>query len=123
MEWETRKIIIRIASQELAIRNGISEEMARSQLEAMEMDARYAFSIKISNFKIELVLASDCSTEKLVCVEIVCAPLPGSCSDCVQEGAWVDVSLMDGSTQQIYFRFFDAGSSHLSRRCHTGVLL
>ena len=61
--------------------------MARSQLEAMEMDARYAFSIKISNFKIEPVTASDCSAEKLVFVEIVCASLPGSCSDCVREDA------------------------------------
>ena len=54
MDCEKRKIIIRIESQELTIRNGISEEMARRQLEAMEIGARCAFTIKINNLKSNL---------------------------------------------------------------------
>ena len=37
------KIIFGMASQELSIINRISEDVARSELEAMERDVRYAF--------------------------------------------------------------------------------
>ena len=43
-------IIFRMASQGLRIRNKMSEEMARSELETMERDARH--SVKLSNSKI-----------------------------------------------------------------------
>ena len=36
-------IIFRMASQYLSIRNRISEDVARSELEAMERDDRYSF--------------------------------------------------------------------------------
>ena len=45
-------ITLSMESQELRIRNRNSEEMARIELEAMERDARCAYSIQINNFKI-----------------------------------------------------------------------
>ena len=45
-------ITLRMESQELSIRNRISEDMARSELEVMERDARCALFFQDQQFKI-----------------------------------------------------------------------
>ena len=47
-----KHVILRRVSQDLSTRNGISEDTARSELEAMERDARYALFCQDQPFKI-----------------------------------------------------------------------
>ena len=49
---ECEHILLRVDSQELRIRNRISEDTARSELEAMERDGRYALFYQDQQFKI-----------------------------------------------------------------------
>ena len=49
---EIKTIISRMESQEVCIRNTISEELARSEIEAMERDARLALFYQDQQFNI-----------------------------------------------------------------------